>query len=358
MPNHHVTHVMKALRQLRRLSRAISVPSATSDMYVLCTTFDSVGRVVGVSQKFPKMQFLKQHNLFPRDLRKVDSSSVDVAPGVMVKPHAIIVNMLHIKALIQHDTVRVFDTSDTALAAKLGIFMYDLESKLKGPGAFEVKALEAMLVSVVGHLEAEMATHKGNCGSILRELEDNISRGSLQQLLIRLKKLAGFYQRAKLIRNVLEELLENDEDLHGMALSGDTTDVELVLETYYTHCDEVVQQAGALIADIRATEEIVNIILDANRNSLMLYELRVTIYTLGLTMATVVPALYGMNLKNYIEESSYGFAAVVLFSLAQGALLTMWNFKRLHRVQRLTMTQAPGSKEREVLWRMMKDGTK
>lgn len=380
-------------------------PITPNDMYVSCTTFNHLGNLVAVSQRYPKATFLKENNLFARDLRKVDSSSIDVAPSIMIRPsNAIIVNLLHIKAIIQRDSVKVFDTSTPSVASKLGLFMYDLEMKLKAPSTlpYEFKALETILISILSYLEAELQSHLSACGLILSELEDHISRESLQQLLIKLKKLSGFYQRATLIRDVLEELLDNDEDLNGMYLTSsqkynpsdevsDYSEVEMILETYYKHCDEVVQQAGSLISDIKATEEILNIILDANRNSLMLFELKVTIYTLGFTVATLLPAFYGMNLKNYIEESYYGFGAVVIISIIQGALLTMWNFKRLHKVQKLTMManqhalpsklgsrmfysqwwnrrwwnkimyggqtkyHRPTNKERDVIWRMIND---
>lgn len=388
-------------------------PIVPSDQYVSCTTFDAAGNVTAVLKKYPKMTFLKDNNLYPRDLRKVDTSSIDVVPLIMVRPgKAIIINLLHIKAIIQRDNVKVFDTANPNMASKLGIFMYDLEMKLKGPGAapYEFKALESILISVLSYLEAELYAQRASCGLILLELEDHISRENLQQLLIKLKKLTSFFQRASLIRDVLEELLENDEDMTGMYLTSkqeftpvvtheetssntllnNFSDVEMILETYYTHCDEVVQQAGSLISDIKATEEIANIILDANRNSLMLFELKVTIYTLGFTVATLIPAFYGMNLKNYIEESYYGFGAVIVLSVIQGFLITAWNFKKLHRVQKLTMMDhspahpstkpsyyqsswmrkrwwlkllfggrtvyhRPTNKERDVIWRMLRD---
>lgn len=326
-------------------------PVLPSDLYVSCTTFESLGKVTSVLKRYPKAQFLNDNNLYPRDLRKVDSSSIDVAPSIMVRSNnAIIVNLLHIKAIIQKDNLKVFDTANPQVANRLGLFMYDLELKLKTPSTlpFEFKALECILISVLSYLEAELQTHVAACGKILAELEDHISRENLQELLIKLKTLSSFYQRSTLIRDVLEELLDNDEDLNGMYLttaknydpkceSQDYSDVEMILETYYRHCDEVVQQAGSLISDIKATEDIVNIILDANRNSLMLFELKVTIYTLGFTVATLTPAFYGMNLKNYIEESYYGFGAVVIFSILQGFYITLWNFRKLHRVQKLTM---------------------
>lgn len=330
-------------------------PVTPTDLYVSCTIFDHRGNITAVSKKYPKMKFLKDNHLFPRDLRKIDTSSIDVAPTIMIRlSDAILVNLLHIKAIIKKDSVMVFDTSTPEVATKLGLFMYDLEMKLKSnlDVCFEFRALESILISIMSYLEAEVRMHSSRCGLILAELEDEVDRHKLQELLVRLKKLSSFYQKAFLIRNVLEDLLENDEDLAGMYLSNkklfnpseeNYQDLEMILESYYNQCDEFVQQAGSLLNDIKATEEIVNIILDANRNSLMLFELKITVYTLGFTVATLLPAFYGMNLKNYIEESTLGFGAVVVVSLIQGLVITWMNFKRLHKVQKLTMMGTRGT---------------
>lgn len=334
-------------------------PITPNDSYVSCTIFDIKGNITAVSRKYPKMKFLKGNDLFPRDLRKIDTSSIDVVPLIMVRsPNCILVNLLHIKAIVKKDSVMVFDTSTPSIATKLGLFMYDLEMKLKLPSGnicYEFRALESILISVMSYLEADLRNHLQGCGLILAELEDEIDRSKLQDLLIKLKKLSSFYQKAVLIRNVLEELLDNDEDLAGMYLTDpikfdptienptDFADLEMMLESYYKQCDEFVQQAGSLINDIKATEEIVNIILDTNRNSLMLFELKITVYTLGFTVATLLPAFYGMNLKNYIEESTFGFGAVVVFSIIQGILLTMLNFRKLRKVQKLTMMDGTGN---------------
>ncbi|CAH2350646.1 mitochondrial inner membrane magnesium transporter Mrs2p [[Candida] railenensis] len=330
-------------------------PITPNDSYVSCTTFDSKGNVVAVSRRYPKMKFLKENNLFPRDLRKIDTSSIDVVPSIMVRsPNSILINLLHIKAIVKKDRVMIFDTSTPTIAKKLGLFMYDLEMKLKTGAVnnalpYEFRALETILISVMSYLDTDLRKHLQECGSILDELEDQIDRNKLRDLLIKSKSLASFNQKALLIRDVLDELLDSDETLAAMYLSepkqydptvenpSDYQELEMLLEAYYNHCDEFVQQAGSLLNDIRATEEIVNIILDANRNSLMLFELKITVYTLGFAVATLVPAFYGMNLKNYIEESELGFGAVVVFSIIQGLIVTSYMFKKLRSVQKLTM---------------------
>lgn len=370
-------------------------PVVPLDVYISCTTFNSHGAITAVLKRFAKMKFLRDNNLHPRDLRNIDTSSIDVSPTIMIRDNnAILINLLHIKAIVKADQVMVFDTSTDIGATRLGLFMYDLEMKLKTPYGnlpYEFRAVETILINIMTYMEDELRTQVRDCTQILHQLEDQVDRTNLQELLVKLKKLASFYQKATLITNVLDDVLENDDDLAGMYLSRpppenkDYDDLEMILETYLNQCDEIVQHAGSLLSDIKATEEIANIILDANRNQLMLFELKVTLYTLGFTVATLVPAFYGMNLKNYIEDTNWGFGAVVVLLAIQGIVITVYNFRKLRAVQRLTMMQLrpaqnlvmsphttrgrwyrllfgrlatlaqPSKREGDALWRMIND---
>jgi hypothetical protein len=85
-----------------------------------------------------------------------------------------------------------------------------------------------------------------------------------------------------------------DEDLAGMYLTEKSRgkqrdvdqhdEVELLLEAYVKQVDGIVQEADQLASNMKNTEEIVNIILDANRNSLMLLDLKVPLQYPWLTI--------------------------------------------------------------------------
>lgn len=81
----------------------------------------------------------------------------------------------------------------------------------------------------------------------------------------------------------------------------------------------------------------VKAILDANRNSLMLLELKFSIITLGIGAGTFIAALYGMNLKNFIEDSDFGFPLVSLSCSLLTVLAVVYGLRKLRRVQRLSM---------------------
>ena len=329
----------------------------SNELRLRCTEFDENGSVTLVNGEFKKTELIAKYGLLPRDLRKIDSS---VLPNILIRQSAILVNLLHLRVLIKHNRVLVFDAYGTTDSYIQSLFMDDLEEKLRTPetrtpgsstvGAalpYEFRALEAILISVTAGLEGEFDGVRDPVVKVLRELEEDIDRDKLRHLLIYSKKLSSFEQRARLVRDAIEDLLEADDDLDTMYLSevasgkprsaNDHTEIEMLLENYHKVADEIVQVSGNLVSNIRNTEEIVKAILDANRNTLMLLDLKFTILTFGMGTATFFAALYGMNLKNFWEENDFAFAGVSVFSAVFGMLVGRWGLRKLGKVQKVSM---------------------
>lgn len=256
--------------------------------------------------------------------------------------------------LIKRDRVLLFDVYGSKTSYPQSAFMYDLQGKLQqksSPGSpglpYEFRALEAVMTSVTSELEADFESVRDPVMHILSELEDDIDRHKLRMLLILSKRVSTFEQKAKLVRDAIEELLEADDDLAEMYLTekthdlfrgtDDHTEVEMLLESYHKLTDEIVQEAGNLVSGIRNTEEISRAILDANRNSLMLLDLKFSVGTLGLAMGTFLAGLYGMNLENFIEESNWGFGTVTAASTFFSLLVCWYGLGKLRKVQRVKM---------------------
>ncbi|POS86352.1 cora-domain-containing protein, partial [Erysiphe pulchra] len=345
------------------LGRHISAKAATQPI-LRCTEIDEKGNVVLASGEFKKSELIAKYGLLPRDLRKIDSS---LLPHILVRPSAILINLLHLRVLIKSNRVLVFDAYGTTDTYNQSAFIYDLENKLQqkngsissGGLPYEFRALESVLLSVITSLETEFEGVRAPVVRVLRDLEEDIDRDKLRLLLILSKKLGTFEQKAKLVREAIDELLEADDDLAAMYLTeksqnlvrgdDDHTEVEMLLESYHKLCDEIVQESGNLISNIRNTEEIVKAILDANRNSLMLLDLKFSIGTLGIGSGAFIAALFGMNLKNYLEDSNLGFLGVTGWSLVFSGIICTYGLSKLRGVQRLTMWGEGGRRGRS--WR-------
>ncbi|KAK2075253.1 hypothetical protein P8C59_009396 [Phyllachora maydis] len=319
------------------------------DPRLRCTEVDEDGKVVMVDGEFKKSELIAKFGLLPRDLRKIDSSNL---PHILVRDTAILLNLLHLKVLIKHNRVLLFDVYGSRTSQAQSSFMYDLQGKLAQKTQdvglpYEFRALEAVLMSVTAELEADFTMVRNPVLHILNELEDDVDRDKLRALLVLSKKLSTFEQKAKLVRDAIEELLEADDDLAAMYLTekahdmrrgeDDHPEIEMLLESYNKLCDEVVQEASNLVTSIRNTEEIIRAILDANRNSLMLLDLKFSVGTLGLATGTFIAGLYGMNLQNFMEQTNWGFGTVTGLSVAFSLVICWYGLGKLRKVQRVKM---------------------
>jgi len=86
------------------------------------------------------------------------------------------------------------------------------------------------------------------------------------------------------------------------------------------------------------TPNSIRAILDANRNALMLLDLKFSVGTLGLAMGTFIAGLYGMNLKNYLEDSVGGFLGVTGASVVLSVIVCGYGLLKLRKVQRVKMS--------------------
>ena len=337
---------------------------------IRCTTFDSQGNTGPNSIEMKREDLVTQHQLLPRDLRKIEKSKKnDLVPSILVRKDGILISLLTIKALIKADSVIIFDSMGSGISLNSSIqrdFTHALQQRLKNEGndeinsqslPYEFRALESIFVFALTNLTSEMKVLLSLTHDVLADLDHNITRDKLRLLLIQNKKLKVFYKKCVLVRDMLDDLLEQDDMLCDMYLTDwksgivriedDHSEIEMLLETYHNHVDEIVQRTENTISNVRTTEEIINIILDSNRNQLMLLNIKMGIGMFSLGGAIFVGSLYGMNLENFIEETNYGYALATVV----GLLSTVWFYwlcnRSLHRLQRMSLLNSLKIKKKQ-----------
>jgi magnesium transporter len=83
----------------------------------------------------------------------------------------------------------------------------------------------------------------------------------------------------------------------------------------------------------------------------MLLDLKFSIGTLGIGSGAFVAALYGMNLKNFIEESDFGFIGVSIWSGVFAGIVCAYGLVKLRKVQRVSMWGEAGGRGGRGNWR-------
>jgi len=69
----------------------------------------------------------------------------------------------------------------------------------------------------------------------------------------------------------------------------------------------------------------------------MLLDLKFSIGTLGIGVGAFIAAVYGMNLKNYLEEAEFGFLGITASTFALVGLVCWLGLAKLRRMQRISM---------------------
>lgn len=80
----------------------------------------------------------------------------------------------------------------------------------------------------------------------------------------------------------------------------------------------------------------------------MLLDLKFSIGTLGIGSGAFIASLYGMNLKNFMEESNLGFMGVTSFAFVFAAMVCAYGLTKLRKVQRVSMWGAREQESREL----------
>ncbi|KAG5716171.1 hypothetical protein E4T56_gene10669 [Termitomyces sp. T112] len=334
-----------------------------TDLMLRCTILDAGGNVKTISGQFKKADLSSEHGLNPRDLRKIDSRVPNLVPTILVRKEAILINILHIRALVKSDAVILFDTYGSANSRLHSVFLYHLEHNLKSKGSgspYEFRALESILLSVLSALEAEMVFIRNLVGGLLAELDDNIDHDRFKRLLHYSRRLTSFQNRASLVEEALEEVLRQDDDMNAMYLSDkkrgtirefqDHEELEVLLESFTKQVEEIVNEAENIQSNVQSTQEIVELILDSNRNALLALDLQVSIVTMGVGTGALIGGLFGMNLTSHFEDHAYAFYFMSAVSAALALLVASVGLRKLAKIRRVGLSSSQNNKRAPKPW--------
>ncbi|KNE54221.1 hypothetical protein AMAG_00212 [Allomyces macrogynus ATCC 38327] len=360
-------------------------PPATEIVWK-CTEFGPTGEVHQPSapRTDSKRAFCRRNGLQLRDLRKLDPRDVDQYPAILARPGAIVVNLGHVRALIRGDSCTLFDAPSARASPARQALVDALSSRLaaraeKGKDVtmpanereehlpYEWVVLETLFQSVLGSLQHDLRrlalpvnkivnslVQGGTASTISGAALDSLDqRRSLAELFVFVQRLSAFEQKVSNMRDVLRELLDNDEDMIDMCLSNDATsaataaataevdydDLELLLETYLSNMEEVLDSTATLLQTVTSTERFITLSLDSQRNALLILEIKFAMFGVACTSGALLASLFGMNLNSGLEESSTAFLGVCAVTAILCAGVLGAGVSRMHAVTKGTRSR-------------------
>ncbi|XP_076958897.1 magnesium transporter MRS2-I-like isoform X1 [Bidens hawaiensis] len=324
-----------------------------------------------------KYAIMHRVQIHARDLRILDPL-LSYPSTILGRERAIVLNLEHIKAIITAEEVLLRDPSDDnvipvveELRRRLPVVndnANDVETGEEDESPFEFRALEVFLEAICSFHAARTTELETDAYPALDELTSKISSRNLDRVRKLKSAMTRLTARVQKVRDELERLLDDDDDMADLYLSrklssaspvsgsgaaswfcgsptigskisrasrasvmtvhGDENDVEeleMLLEAYFMQIDGTLNKLTSLREYIDDTEDYINIQLDNHRNQLIQLELFLSSGTVCMSIYALVTGIFGMNIPyTWNDDHGYMFKWVVILSGAFSAVIFLF----------------------------------
>lgn len=214
---------------------------------------------------------------------------------------------------------------------------------------FEFQVLEVALEVVCTYLDSRVGELEKDAYPVLDELAMNVSTKNLERVRSLKSNLTRLLARVQKVRDEIEHLLDDNEDLAHLYLSrrqiqnqqvealmasvssnaivpapanfarlgskslrsvsmatsiysndNDVEDLEMLLEAYFMQLDGTRNKILSVREYIDDTEDYVNIQLDNQRNELIQLQLTLTIASFAIAIDTLIVGIFAMNIPCHL----------------------------------------------------------
>eukprot|EP00200_Dunaliella_tertiolecta_P018622 CAMPEP_0202398076 /NCGR_PEP_ID=MMETSP1128-20130828/1033_1 /ASSEMBLY_ACC=CAM_ASM_000463 /TAXON_ID=3047 /ORGANISM="Dunaliella tertiolecta, Strain CCMP1320" /LENGTH=824 /DNA_ID=CAMNT_0049001133 /DNA_START=49 /DNA_END=2524 /DNA_ORIENTATION=- len=210
-----------------------------------------------------RRDLLREHKLQPRDLRRIDPAIdfTKTSPSITVKENALLLCLGGVRAIVTAEKALLFEPNSPATRRFIETMVPHLQSKVaqrefgKGdnivpasdlakesalvqashseymarfqlknkPGSvrmppFELEMLEGALIVATGFLDAELSRLRKRVQALLTKLPHDINPKGLEELRKVKTALVEAEDRTDTLRNMLEELMDDEDELREMNL--------------------------------------------------------------------------------------------------------------------------------------------
>eukprot|EP00210_Caulerpa_lentillifera_P009143 g8717.t1 len=337
---------------------------------------DSQGRNRRIYVK--RRDLLRAHGLKPRDLRRIDPvwDKPQSAHSIVIKDSAFLVSLFGVRCFVTQDQLLLFDPEAppakkflkfitprlrTAAGSNL-IKRLQLETD-NGPPLqqmvvpFELEVLEGVLTVASSQLDADLRGLTREASEVLSAAPTEVNPLNLEQIRKTKQACVELESKAESIREMLEEILDDEEELIRLNLSNrprredrirererrrlkceklesnrvssyqptedaladmedeeeaekEIEEIEDMLEYYMQRSATVESETERILAGARDLEESIGVSLSARRFEVNRLELMLSMGSFAAALGAMVSGIFGMNLRSNLEMSLMGFYGV------------------------------------------------
>jgi magnesium transporter len=187
----------------------------------------------------------------------------------------------------------------------------EIRSYLYNQNIFHLTLFEFFLIKVINTLENEFTIMFNNF-LLIRNDKYEINKN----FIILQSNLINLEYRVKELHSITEQLLNNKEDLQKLTFNTCELDrIEELIENYDFKLEDIHNDIAKLVREMDNIQKVENIKLAKDRNKFAIQNLYISYISLSVSIGSFIGSMFGMNLKNYLENNSFGFFIVVSLSI-------------------------------------------
>lgn len=290
-------------------------------------------------------------NFSPKDVGRNDIISMfsvnvrDLRPILIKKQvttlfrrnEALIVNIRDIKMILDSRKALLFFENENQENHVIEFFESRNKEALQNT-TFEMFMIEQTFGYVFEKITYKFSTIEKLLDKTLKKLSEKPTDEYFEELLNLKRKIGKIETQISSIEELLQETLE-PENISELALEPFPNDkhldeIESVIESLYEQAEMINENINELNENLDDTQQILTLKIAAKRNTIIRFDLIISFVTAVFGFLAVVVGLYGMNLKNHLEDDSMAFVlvAVGLFLTLFTCVFGAWIYLRRNKI--------------------------
>ncbi len=299
------------------------------------TIVDAKGKIE--EKNLNRKDFVDLLNLNVRDLRPV--FSVLQVSTILPRSRAVIINLGFIKAVLTADkSFFLHQHQSETLENFLKSFEERISSREKIDDFF-LFALEQILEAKARQMNKKVATLDESLRKVLHDIQRNFSGNNLEKMLYLKKRVSKLETRLKEIHSAAKEVLEDEQNFFELVSvsAGENNarlEIESILENFIEQIEDNIGHIFRAKEDLDDTDQYINLKLSSQRTTVVQIDLVATLFALIFSFLAVIVGLYGVNLKNGYENSSWAFyilslILIIIFIISSVLFVTFLKRKKI-----------------------------
>ena len=241
------------------------------------------------------------------DLNIIKNESRYTISTILVRENSILIAIENIKCIIFKNHVIFFKTLNSPID---NIHKLILNNK-NNVKPYELKILDCILSYIT-------SIYSDTINSMIPDIVDlieNKTEKNIKNIVKKQNYLIKFKIKVRELKDILEELTENDEDQNTIFKHIKTSnfrEIEIILETYENYVQNILNNIEGVLKEIEINQNLFSIDLAINRNLLAQMTAKISIISIGISSGTFISSIFGMNLKNNYENNNVAFILVII----------------------------------------------